>query len=346
MNGIVGVDIGYSHVKAVSKGFGNRKHVLFRSVQGIATEFDFGEEDILQAHPGMRIEHDGQTWFVGSLAEAHVPAEGQITLVGRAEEGNDFFHLFRYRLLLSAMAQLFSGYMTKDSEIPFDIFLVTGLPSGFMADAPLLKKGLVGAHRVISNNADFLFSVNDVAVMPQPMGTIYRRLFDRDGNLSDEMADQKTITVVDVGGYTIDVSTLAFGEYVSSRSGTVASGTHVAMEAARKEIRQMIAGEPTISMIDRALTTGTINVNGESRAVSTIEKAMRNVATSALGLLQAKIGSGADIDEIVIAGGGAEVVAKEIQRKYPRAVIAENPQSSNCEGYLRYGMYRASAGQG
>lgn len=46
-------------------------------------------------------------------------------------------------------------------------------------------------------------------------------------------------------------------------------------------------------------------------------------------------------DEILITGGGATVLGKTLEKMIPGAIVLENPQTVNAEGFFKYGKFIA-----
>src|SRR5699024_3572643 len=67
---------------------------------------------------------------------------------------------------------------------------------------------LDGVHTITIDGVTSIVRVNEVKVLPQPVGTVYNELLDREGYIAKEEYEDETVSVVDCGGGTVLIDTL------------------------------------------------------------------------------------------------------------------------------------------
>jgi plasmid segregation protein ParM len=328
----IGLDIGYGVVKAVS----GTAFIKFPSVAAHAHHIKYKADEISAKYPGDELTDDDGDWFIGDLAIKQAPGDELIRLQGRTNT-EDFNMAFRLRMMKVALAKI-APHQNGDVV---HIVIATGLPVDHMGDAPHLKSTLMGQHRIQTNNADFIANVIDVIVMPQPTGAVYSVMFTRDGELNPYHTAQVT-GVVDIGNFTVDCTLDDDGEPIDAQSGTLESGVYTAQKRISDTFEQEYGTKPTLSQIEQLLRKGFVKINGEPvNYASQVAEALKPVRDGVKTLMGRLWKKALHIDLILIVGGGAEIVDKDILQAYPQAQVAENPQFANAIGYLNYARFIA-----
>jgi plasmid segregation protein ParM len=329
----VGVDVGFGSTKAVLH---TGKSVVFRSVFGPASEFDFQEEKISHKYPGDQITDDEGDWFVGDLAISQIPPDQVIRL--QARSNNDFGHGIRVRFFKVALGKLLPNL---NGDV-IHLTVATGLPVAHMADAAALKSAIIGRHRIKTDQTDFVANVTDCIVMPQPYGTIYRMMYLPDGTLNP--ADtKKRKAVIDIGEYTIDYAVDDDGEYVAAESGSLEAGVHTVKEVIRKHLTKQYGQPFTDKEVEHILLNKWLRISGDViRFDTVVDDAINSLQTTTTAKAGQLWKAARRMDVIAVSGGGTPLIADPIKKAYAQSEKVENPQTANAEGYLRYALWAAA----
>lgn len=184
----IGIDIGYSSVKAVG---GPDRLVNFPSVVGTPdrARFAVGGADgqIVLNLPG-----DG-TWLVGEEAIA------QSRFVDRHED-RGWIASDAYRRLILA------GFTELTTATSCDLLVVTGLPVAFYADRDALRGRFLGQHRVTrEGRRTQQFRVVECRVIPQPFGALLAEALNNQGKIVNQDLATGAVGVIDIGGKTTNL---------------------------------------------------------------------------------------------------------------------------------------------
>lgn len=337
---LVGLDIGYGRVKAVTEG----RRTIFPSVAGQAVTLKFRAQEIAGRYPGDGLTDSEGAWFVGNLAMSQLPASDLRSLRGRTGDEAAIAHPFRVRMMKAALGKLFAGEVGQGEQL--DFVISTGLPVDHMGDAAGLKKALRGVHEVRTDQGVFVACVSEVYVMPQPYGGLYSRRLTAAGEIN-QANTAGTMTLVDVGHFSIDVATDRSGEYINAMSGSVEAGVFTAYERIAGMLEEDLREKPHPAMVEELLMRGEIRIRGRVTDAyqKPVAEARRSLERATLQLMGEKIQTGARVDEIPIGGGGAGLVAQAVTAAYPHAALQAEAQFINAIGYERYARL-AEAGEG
>lgn len=175
--------------------------------------------------------------------------------------------------------------------------------------------------------------------MPQPYGCIYAHLLTPAGEVNRYHSYTRT-GVVDVGTYTLDLALDADGEYIDAESGSVEGGVYVAHERIADILEQRYRQKMPYKSIEGVLRTGEFRARGELVDMrEEIEEALQPLCSATLNLMNDKWKSGANVDVIYLAGGGAELVQAVVFEAYHQAQIVREAQLANACGYLHYALF-------
>lgn len=330
----VGLDIGFGVTKALMAG---APPVLFPSLYGAAREARFRPEELSQRYPGMQLSDDAGDWFLGDLALKHNAPGELVELRGRSVDSD----VVRARLAKAALGCLLGSRAGRAGDV-LQVRIATGLPVGHMRNAAALKAALMGRHRVQTDAADFIADVIEVAVMPQPYGTVYALQLTPDGAVNP-CHTARRIGVIDVGTYTVDLACDDAGEFVDSLSDTQAGGVHIALERLSELIEARDNEKPDRARLEHVLRTGCDLAYGrEVDMRADVQREMQPVINVALTLARRKWERGASLEAIFCTGGGAPLVFDDLQAEYEHAQLVPDSQLANARGYLAYGALTAN----
>ncbi|MCC6976445.1 MAG: ParM/StbA family protein [Anaerolineae bacterium] len=331
---LVGLDIGYGRIKAVMPG----KKVVFPSVMGRGINIKFRAEEIADRYPGDQLYDEEGTWFVGNLALSQIPPAEILSLRGRTGDEAAISNPFRLLMMKAALGKLLMDTVWDGEQVP--VVLSAGLPVDHMPDAPALKEALLGHHQVETDAGRFMVEVTQVMVMPQPYGAYYTRFLTETGAINTQHTAQIT-GIVDVGHFTTDLIVDNGGEYIDSMSGSVEAGVHTAHERIAALLERKLREKPHPAMVEEALLKGIVRVRGKDLDLSKeVSEALTSLRRATLKLMGEKWQTGARIDAIYLGGGGAQLVAAEVQHAYPHAELIRDAQFANAQGYLNYALFR------
>ncbi|TRZ93861.1 MAG: PRTRC system protein D [Rhodocyclaceae bacterium] len=333
-------------VRAVDIGFGNTKFVtghpaggeivcdvvpsLAPISRGISTIGGgvVGDNDVLE------IQLNGSKHIVGKDADKFMPATGA-RILDPSYTGSDQY----LALLRGALA-----YMNE----PHIELLVLGLPiSTFDRCSPSVKKLATGehvvpnlGHRLNPEAPKFMtVFVESASVMQQPMGGFFDHLVRTKQLLAIK---KQTALIVDVGFFTIDWIVVQEGKPNPSRSGGWNGGMSGTLRAIADAIERDQGVEiPTTSRVDACIRAGgtTLKIHGKETDIAPQLAAGKATARDYISVLASGVGTGEDIDNIILAGGGAVFFLAALQERYPRheITVVKDPVFGNVRGFQLVG---------
>lgn len=334
---ILGVDIGFGFTKATD---GNET-IVFKSLYGDATEIqfwvDFQDRSLADY---FHVTIDGKSYFVGDLAEQQSSAVS-FTL-DQERMISDFMKIF-----MLTVAGVLTGASSNGDD---PIRLVSGLPVSFFKQYHnRCRDMLKGQHTVTYHSPDGSrmskqFLIEDVALLPQPMGSILNLIMTADGAIADpELARQK-IGVVDIGFRTTDYTIIDRLRYVERSSRTMDTGIAKAFSVIANKLRDNSGVNVELYRLYRAVEAGTIKMRGQGFNVTKIrDQVYGQLAGAIAGDLDRLWSNDWDVDQILLTGGGATALASHIQPMIAGNIKPVRPESdarlNNVKGYLKYGRY-------
>jgi plasmid segregation protein ParM len=281
------IDVGYGFVKYVTLVDGRKIHCnSFPSLAPPAGRKDLAEA-LGKKRNTVEIEADGLRFEVGPDA-----ALAQGTFVGRNLD-DDYCLTPAYLALVRGALH----YMRVDS---IDL-LVVGLPvSTFASKRAALKARLLGSHPLPEREV----LVREVLVLSQPHGAL--GTYGLAHRNYREVAGEVNL-VIDCGSRTFDWLVAKGFHAVDQKSRAVNRGMIDVVDAIAEQLAQHL-GAPfsDFEKIDRALRTGTRpTIMGKTVDLEPYLPAARKIAQDAVQELRRRVDAATDIDNIVLAGGGA-----------------------------------------
>jgi len=94
--------------------------------------------------------------------------------------------------------------------------------------------------------------------------------------------------------------------------------------------------------LDRALTRGYLNIGSEQVPIAKYAADAKPVLDKAMTALANSVGSGIDIQNIIVVGGGAKLYVPGIMARYPKhpVIVAPDPLFANVRGFQMSGEFR------
>jgi plasmid segregation protein ParM len=317
----IGIDIGYSSVKAVG---GPDRLVTFPSVVGTPDRARFAvngaDGQIILDLPG-----DG-TWLVGEGAVA------QSRFVDRREDrgwiGSD-----AYRRLIIA------GFTELTTATSCDLLVVTGLPVAFYSDKDALRERFLGQHRVIREGRRAqLFRVTECRVIPQPFGALLAEALNNQGKIVNQNLAAGAVGVIDIGGKTTNLLSVNRLAEIGRETASVNVG---AWDAARAVRTYLADNCPNLELRDhqmiRAIIERHVRYYGAPIDLTdVIDATLEPMADQVIAQATQLWNGAAGLDAILVAGGGALLLGPYLGRAFPHVRVVDNPVFANALGYWRF----------
>ena len=313
---VIGIDVGYGQTKYVFGDMGGKlSSGSFRSlvgnyVEGVALN-GFREQQAAQV-----LEIVGEKYLVGDTAAKH--STRQYTSRDR-----DWISSVAYEVLFRhALAQC----QITDSD---DLVITTGLPVSYYKTD---KDKLANRVKAIAGEQARVY------VIPQPVGAFFSLLFDESGYVFDERLSSQRIGVLDIGFYTTDLLTIDGLDVVDRQIGSFENGVSTALEAIRQDIMEIYGLKLDLRRTEDTVRRGTVTVFGEDKDINAI-------VSKRLKELEAEIEAGArtiwnnaaDLDKVILAGGGAEMLRPYLHL-YRHATVISQAAMANAAGYARFSI--------
>lgn len=154
-----------------------------------------------------------------------------------------------------------------------------------------------------------------------------------------EMRDGATemrVGVIDVGGRTTDVAVVLPGRRIDhAQLGSSEIGAHDVMETLKAELYKRFDVQVSQQQAEQAMS-GRVRLWGKMVDVSDLaHRAVGEVSEKILREINRRLGGAADLDVVLLVGGGAHLFGglKDVFRNIE---IAANPEFANARGFAKY----------
>lgn len=305
---VVGIDIGFGHTKAYAVLGG--KGVYFKAPTWIAVANKSAYSDI-KSYP-----YQGKELWVGEVAK-HSQNRIEITT---AEDIIQYYPVLKQMVL--------DSFKISNSEA----VVITGLPPKYYFEVAkphgkgkLLEEDTEGKPKVIWQGLGVLLDV----MMEQKV----------------EFENEETVIVVDIGYNTVDYLVAMYKKSdwkKVSVDSMMEMGLIKAVDLFRQELPSELGIVKTWSKqrLIQAFESGIVNVDGEKIDLTKLkDKAIETYSEMLINRLKGELGEEMIInDRLVVAGGGANVVAERLKRERKNIIIPPKPEFSNARGYWHYGV--------
>lgn len=247
-----------------------------------------------------------------------------------------------YYKLLNQFA-LVEGLLNGEETIFENVWVITGVPSeekGTSAEADL-KATLEGTHLVKVEGVDKIVKVTKVVVLPQPIGTIMSKYLDTKGFVAEDEYESNSVGIIDVGTGTTDLDKVK-----ELRRNGEAKSIPMGMFDIYKNVAKYIKHQnPSVDVkaqdVEKIFSKDgyEINKNNIVDIKEAKQKAITAVAEDIKNEITQEWKNWAQFDEIVITGGGANVLGEKLKELIKDATIVENSQKTNADGFYKYGEF-------
>jgi len=315
----IGLDLGYSAVKAVS----GARRVTFPSVVGDIQKARFS---LNGARDGDIILTEPEPVLVG------LGAIEQSRFLRRREDRGWVNSSEWYHLALAALTELTTATNAE-------MVIVTGLPVSFYDDKDIPRARLLGDHRTARDGRRAQsFKVVDCRVIPQPFGALLAASLDDRGRIRDQALATGAVGVVDVGGKTTNLLSVNRLAEINKETASISAG---AWDVARA-VRFYLDGTcPNLDLEDHevmdAVLAGRVRYYGEPVNLEpTIEAALEPMAEKVIAEAGQLWNGAAGLDVIMVTGGGALLLGPKICEHFPHARVVKEPLWANALGFWRF----------
>lgn len=335
------IDVGYGHIKFTDgrdpvTGL-IRTDVIPSQSPAIAVESTAAAE---------RMRKDKPIAVLSKRDTFIVPVNGTLYEVGRdihmATHGNHETEVMDSKFATTDVytARLFGALNYMQPTLPsreIDV-LVLGLPmTTFSTYRSELEVRFTGTH--VINETGTKVTIKSCVIYPQPLGSYAAYLEEVLGSAPTPMA-----LVVDPGYNTVDWFVIKGMVANEPRSSAVQRGVGQMLRPVANEIIKRLKIDATpaeiIRLVDRCLVTGKkLELYSDTYDIQEFLGAGKGIITEAAQAIKNGIGSGADINVIVVTGGGAALYAPAIADQFPshKVVALPSPATANVRGFHELG---------
>lgn len=317
---IIGLDVGRSAVKVVAYASGLYYRLTFPSL--VSPAFPINDETTARRAELETVEVLGKRYFTGDTARLQGGVSMSVGLSHDWTNGPEYL-----ALVASTMKRLAAqGVPGLDSP-----YIVLGTPAS-----------LFGRQKELLAQRTQEVVAAEMKVLPQPMGAYCNFFMDARGvPIKDRQkrpdGKNRSWAVVEVGHYTTDFLLMREGNYIE-RAAVSCEGVHFAAEnlvriLAAKDI------QATPLTAEEALRTGVIIDFGERRIEAQVAEAVDHVVQKIMTMADSVLSNDVrSLDGVLLAGGGAPILAAALQKKWPHTVLLDSPRMAVADGFCRYGV--------
>jgi hypothetical protein len=290
---------------------------------------------------------EDRTWLVGAAAET-------VKIMTQEATGYERYGSYPWYILFLATLYKLLGNNSAEVALTFSMPV-----SQFKADRaaqsdedrviPRVIEDLAGVHTVIDNGQRIHYEVleENIMMLPEGLGALCYWILSDDGRhfTNKELAGSR-IVLFDIGGYTTDILT-----WSALKPDFFNTSIELGLIDVRNAVNEQIKArynrpDVPLNILDRIITTRQYKHAGSKPkdVGDVVDTAMADLTGRILRAWQQQLGSGIDFDAVLIAGGGAPSVGKQLAPQLNHANIDILPQGeahiANAAGALRYRKFK------
>ncbi len=228
-----------------------------------------------------------------------------------------------------------------------DISAVSGLPvSAFYRNTGSRRQGAIDAKResllmqVLPKNGAMSAEIVEHRVIPEALAAWYDHVIgESNGNAAlDQRLVNVPIAVIDIGGRTTDIVVVRDQGVVHGSSGSCRLGILDAVATFADTLEEQF-DLPSLDarVASQAFRCGSVQLFGRKYDVSSIVlDAIHELVEGLHARVRGQLGNAAELDRVLLVGGGAVVLAEQIGDWFPNQVLAPEPAFANARGMLKY----------
>lgn len=147
----------------------------------------------------------------------------------------------------------------------------------------------------------------------------------------------ESIGIIDIGGRTTDIAVVVPEATLDhSRSGSENIGVLDLIEAIGISFTRKYGDVQPHHMLNKSLRTRSVKMWGKDVDIGEIiDECAKSVLERIMRETNRRLGSGIDLDKILLVGGGA-IVFSGAASQYPNITIPKDPEFSNARGFAKY----------
>lgn len=316
----IGLEAANSNVKLVTL---NNEDVYINSLKRVPMQ--------LESLPGVDGK-ESKTFRLDGDSDAYVlrQADGDMSTSRDTDRYNSKFYKLQ---MLFAIA--------NNVENGDEVVISTGLPSRHYKNKDAIQsiRSLIGTHKVFVSNVPKVFSINNVKIILQPIGTVLDRIFDKDGQYKDDNSasiQTSKILVVDIGWGTTDIAE------IEDMKLTRHEGLNIAMMDMYTHVNShflsdnaiLVDGQKSLIELDVSYRTNkTINIWGATYDLTKyFDDAINYLSQMLISKIKSSAFSFGEYDYVFFTGGGADVLWGKLE-KGPNILKANDAQMANARGF-------------
>lgn len=233
--------------------------------------------------------------------------------------------------------------------------LVTSLPvrsfyrrgSESQKNNRLIDSKIANLSKVVTPKHGEAVSIGQQTVLPEGFAAWFDWIIDDSNGLSlNEERKSKYVAVIDIGGRTTDYAVIKDENNLLDKSNSINAGMldvrNAVLEALMNDDRLAMDEEPSEQALDMALKTGTIRQFNKPVDVSAyVERAKSTVVEKIKNATMERIGSGSELEHVILIGGGVEALNGHLGDWFPHQTVAKDPVFANARGMLKFAQYCA-----
>jgi len=316
---IAGIDIGFGDVKIVSNALKGGTNGYMFKFPTIITPARDAASFTLEGSNIVPVRVGDDNYFVGNDAMAATDVlELRYTTWYKEDEYMAFFQ--------KALSMLQPG----------TYIIVTGLPvEEYRSHRSDLQKRLLGEFHIGKHTC----FVKDVKVMPQPFGSFFNYVLDDKGCKKRSAASDETNGIIDIGYRTTDFILVEAGHYKEQgASGTINKGVSNLVGAVTNRVREEFNRTMSDTEARNAVLKKEVRIFGNTQKIGNIVDQEADVLSRFIAnKAKSYWGSGAQIDKVLLVGGGSAIYKTYMKRIFPHLAVPGEPSFSNACGYWKYG---------
>ena len=226
------------------------------------------------------------------------------------------------------------------------IRLVTGIPvSDFQRVKEKYRQALLGTHsiRLLQTDGnwgvDYSVTINEVKIIPQPVGTLFWAVLGDDGSLINKACAAGKMAVLDIGQHTVDLTRTNTLEFVDRESTSFNDiGLFTAYQDLSYELNSKLGIQIPPEEMEQYVRSGAVKIGGHMHSIHAEKDAVfQSAADKILSRAKNTWVNMWELDKVLITGGGAMVLGEYLCRAFNNGEICPDATFTNCLGYYRYG---------
>lgn len=252
-----------------------------------------------------------------------------------------------FRLLSSfAIGELAKDFHEAKKGI-LNVEIITGVPTDEFSKRNVsdIIKTLKTDHNITIDGEKLNVRVNEVKVVPQPVGSVYNEMLDIDGNINNSDFDKQTISVIDCGGGTVLIDTLNDMNLSNTDSARENTGAHSLYKKIHEYIdtTQIPLNTNDIELILRNQKNKYYYEQSSANGIvhditEPVEKGIKKYTREIKSLINSTLKDTSHIDYLFFTGGGSNLLDKEdILNRFDKAIFLESSETANVNGFYKFG---------